>query len=355
MRVCLLDTILERHVADSLARALVARGHDVLAPGKIWKGFHFPSEAGDLARINSHLDQIIDWQPDCVLVMRAATLTPDMIARLRRAGIVTCVWLPDDPVLYDICYRHVIDHHDIVLHCGGTDLLRFYRARGHGAGVNFPFWTDHAAFAPCYAPDAADLDMVFLGNCAGPVRRNRYGTIAALPGRTRIFGKVEQDPKAIHARYINDPDNHTGAISRALGQARLALNIPQYFRDYQGLPYDFPDLAGLGCFQIPSRVIQYAASGLPVLSIGPDQDLATVFPEVAVARSRDEAIAQAKTLLADPDALRARAQDTLARFRRDYSAEARAKLLEHLLCAPQTWRGASASTRAHMFMGLSPG
>lgn len=46
--------------------------------------------------------------------------------------------------------------------------------------------------------------------------------------------------------------------------------------------------------------------------------------------------------------------DSLARFRRDYSAEARAKLLEHLLCAPQTWRSASASTRAHMFMGLSP-
>ena len=347
MRIILFDAILERHVCESLERALRARGHDVRWTGPIWHGHRFAEAAADRDRLRGHVDEICRDGADVLLCLRASALEPELVARLGRSGIHTMVWLPDDPVLDEVCYRHVVGAYRTVLHCGGAQVLDFH-ARRHGrpTGINFPFWTDAEAFPRLHDPERADVDVVFLGNCVGPVRRARYAFLASLPFSTRIHGRVEDDPAGIAGEYVDG----TRAVAAALARAKVAVNLAQWFRDYAGSAYDFPELGGLGHFQYPSRVVQYAAVGLPVVSLS-DPDASDSFPEQIAAASRGECVEQLRRLLDDPDALRAAAAASHARFEASFSAGARAALLERLVAEPDSWRALDARERARLFAG----
>lgn len=286
MKIVIFDEILEVHVCDALSRGLQSLGHEVVRTGKLWKGHLPPASPEDLAPIDALIREICLVGGDALFNFRACTLLPRHLAWLRAAGIRTAVWLPDDPVLYALSYRQIVDSYDLVLHCGGNDILRFYDCQGHKRGVNFPFWVDPALFSPrSAAPAIGAKRAVFLGNLVGPVRGNRYQRLAPLAGHLDLWGKSGPDPLGMHRGYLET----MAAAATTLSAYQVGINIPQFFADYQQTPYDFPGLKELGHFFLPSRVVQYAAAGLPVITLGPEEGSAH-FPLALAVQSGEEAL-----------------------------------------------------------------
>ncbi|MEG4529163.1 polysaccharide pyruvyl transferase family protein [Microcoleus sp. D2_18a_D3] len=326
MKIILFDAILETHACESLAQALTKRGHSVHWTGKIWKGHEFPKQENDISSIWEQVNHSIDLNPDIIFNFRASTLLPEMLIKLKEKGIHTIVWLPDDPVLYHICYRHVVDFYDTILHCGDVNILNFYEQNHGRSGFNFPFWTDQSHFPFSYNPENADYDVVFLGNCIGKVRQERYRFISNLPFSTKIFGKVSEDPFNLCGGFIEA----TKEVSRCLGGGLIGLNIPQYFKDYHSTDYDFPELANLGHFQYPSRIIQYAACGVPIISLQSGEPPGT-FPELITASNISILTKKIRSLINNIESLRQLSCQVNQRFIQSFSAESRAIFLEKII------------------------
>lgn len=347
MEILLFDAINERHVCWSLFRALTELGHDVSYTGPIWSGHFFPEYPSDISKIQQPVDMVLESPPEVLFNFRAATLLPEMVKKIKDAGVFTIVWLPDDPVAYNVCARHVVDCYDLVLHCGGEKILEFYDRNHPFAGVNFPFWTDETAIPYKYRPDKAGLDMVFLGNCNGPVKgikEGRYEILSSQPFATRIFGRVDGDPKGICGGFLDG----SKAISDALSGARCAVSIPQFFQDYKDSKYDFPGLSDLGFFEIPSRVVQYAAAGLPVFTMT-NQPSISSFPELITFRDSNELTSKARTIIDDIECLKQLSERTHQRFVKDFSAKSRAEFIEFLITTKINLRDLNTQERAFLF------
>ncbi|XKH54510.1 hypothetical protein LG284_05845 [Citricoccus nitrophenolicus] len=345
MRVVLYDGIQETHVASSLERALRSRGHEVYNTGRFGSGYLFRDVDELLPSIASHLDLITAFQPDLALVFRPASAPYPVLQALRGTGAVVATWLSDDPVLFKDSYGPVIDLYDLVLHCGNESVLRFYEQRfRRPTGVNFPFWTDHAAFPAVYGQHEPESTVMFLGNMVGPVRRARYEQLAAMGHSVRVYGRMEADPAGMGGGFL-DSD---AEVAEAGGQARVALNIPQFFSAYRGQPTWFPGLEDLGHFDLPSRVVQYAAMGLPVVSVVPGAPRSPAFPEMEVCGSIEEADRWITDML-DSGGLSALAARTLDRFDHSFSAAARVQALEALL-QDDSWRSLDAAERTVWFL-----
>jgi hypothetical protein len=345
MKIALFEDILERHVRRSLSRALTARGHEVIECVPCFSGHHFPTEQSDIERITTTLESIVEQRPDALLNFRASTLTPSMIEYVKGKGVQTLVWLPDDPVLYGVCYSNIVEHYDFVLNCGGLTILEWYERQHDVRGINFPFWTDRSEFPLTHDPRSnSEFDIAFLGQIKGPIRRQRYDLLASLPGEVRIYGRIESDPKKLYHGYLTS----AAETASVLGRAKLAFNIPQFFEHYRGHEYDFPELSSMGHFQYPSRVIQYASVGLPILTYGPDRPPET-FPEMLAAPDIATCISIARELLPDTERLSSIAERTSARFLSSFDASARAEFLEEIVAAPDRVKSASATERARMF------
>lgn len=348
MRIAIFDGINESHVGSSFERALLARGHAVLNTGKIGHGFEFETDAVRLLGIERWIDVVADFRPDVVFVFRPATLPKPQLARLKRCGATLVAWFSDDPVLWDLSYRPIVEHYDLILHCGSERVLAFYEAGfGRPTGPNFPFWTDGAAFPYVYGELPPESDILFLGNVQDEVRRDRYFAMGELRSDIRIHGAVGIDFLGLGAGYL-DFDSEVVDAGR---RARLALNIPQFFRDHTGLPTWFHGLDELGFFQYPSRVIQYAALGLPTMTLCPEPDQLRTFPELVVVDSISAVdLTAAKLLRSDLDDLSRR---TRARFESAFSAGARVSFLEHLLVSDD-WRSMDTRGRAELFAHFPP-
>jgi len=315
----------------------------------VWRGHEFPTTTEDVRSIRDQLHEVIDHGIDVLLVMRASALPPELIREARARGVFVVVWLPDDPVLYDILYRHIVDEYDLVLHCGPERVLEFYDSKGHQPGINFPFWTSTDFFPYCYQPQQAKMDLVFWGNCTGGGRSSRYETIAALPARSRIYGRVDEDSNNLHGGIVKDVNNDQRLVSKTFANFKLGLNIPQLFSKYCGSPYDFPGLKKLGEFQVPSRVVQYAASGLPIISFG--KSLETIFPGAICVEDMDQAT-RALEVVQDVDRLLEISRTTHRTFVRHYSAQERARFLLELIRGESgSCHGMDVETRATLFYG----
>jgi hypothetical protein len=327
MRIALFDQINEVHVCESLASSLAASGCEVTWTGKIWHGHTFPSREEDVRVLDEHVEKIIASSPDALLNFRASSLSAAQVSRLRAAGIRTLVWLPDDPVLYGLTYGQIVDAYDIALHCGNTKVLEFYRHRGHKPGVNFPFWIDPTRFQYSYEPSLCEHALVFFGNMHGPAKSKRYDAICSLHEDLAIYGKVPSDPLGKCKGQLAGPEEAVKVLPRH----RVGLNMAQYFGDYTGTSYAFPGLSMLGHFFLPSRVLQYAAIGLPVLTIQPGQFDAAHYP--AGWRVSDPVQAQAllSRVLPQNETLLSVSARARQQVEMHFSAQSRAKYLLYLL------------------------
>nr|WP_315481648.1 hypothetical protein [uncultured Undibacterium sp.] len=322
MRFYLFDQILETHVCTALERSLVKIGHQVIASGKVWAGHRFPTEPVDIARIDLALEQVIAARPDVLFNFRASTLLPQQIARLRSAGIRTMVWQPDDPVLYDICYSRIMDHYDDVFLCASRRVIDFYRYRGHKSAINMPFWVDTDRYT-CVPHQKKLGDVVFLGNGVGKVRQARYATLCDLTENITLYGQYDNDPAGKVRAYLSEDE-----IIHTIGQYRLSINLPQSFDSYAQTGYDFAGLGLLGQFFLPSRVVQYAALGLPTLTIQASNYDPMHYPPGLHARNFAQAKSLIATTLASPERL-----ELLSKAARQYAvrhldADSRAALLD---------------------------
>lgn len=327
-----------------------AAGHEVYNTGKIGHGFKFASSKQELHKLGAHLDGLLAWEPDVIFVFRPASLPYDLLRRAKSSGAKLLVWLSDDPVLWDLSYGPILDEYDIVLHCGTERVLRFYEEQyGRPTGVNIPFWTDPIAFPYVFGREQRETDALFLGNVHDTVRRQRYFDIGSLQSSVRIHGSVATDYFNLWGGFL-DSDQE---VVQAGARAAVAINIPQFFKDHYGLETWYPGLDRLGFFQYPSRVIQYAAMGLPIISVVPTpQDLQS-FPEIVTVGSMDELDDAIQSVVHAPD-LRDLSLKTYERFRDNYSAVARVMAIESLL-VDDSWRSLSAADRSDWFLQFVPG
>lgn len=344
MKVVLYDAIQESHVADSLERALLARGHEVYSTGRFGAGYAFRDVEELRPVVEPHLNRVTEFGPDLVLVFRPASAPYPILQALRSTGAVLMAWFSDDPVLYQHSYGPVVELYDLILHCGTEEVLHFYEEQfGRPTGVNFPFWTDHVAFPAVYGELEPEYTVMFLGNVVGPLRQGRYEQLAAMRQGVRIFGRVGDDPAGLAGGFLDTDDE----VVQAARRARVAVNIPQLFADHRGQPTWFPGIESLSHFDLPSRVIQYSALGLPTVSVVPGAPPSRSFPELVVCPD----IAAADRWITDalhdgrlPE-LGAQAVD---RFDRSFSAASRVLALESLM-EDDRWRQMDSTERAVWF------
>ena len=327
MKIVLFDEINETHVCDALATGLDDLGHAVFRTGPVWKGHAFATSPEAIASIDARIDEALAAGPDWWLNFRASSLTAGQVERIRRAGVRAAVWFPDDPVLYELCYSKIVDAYDLVLHCGGRQVLDFYRYRGHRIGINFPFWVDLRAWPLRYEPDACDRGPVFYGNMHGVAKRSRYEALCAVAPDVSLYGRLADDPLVRGRGVLNGPHEAAAALPRH----RLGLNAPQRFADYAGSAYDFAGLALLGTFFLPSRVVQYAALGLPTLTLhaGAVVD-AGHYPPGLHARDVAQARAVVERISVQPDLLRGISLAARGDVERFHTGGSRARLLAAL-------------------------
>ncbi len=327
MRIGIFDGILETHLGSSLTRSLRKRGHQVLNTGKIGHGFKFPEVGITTEHLEVAVRQIIDFDADICFVMRPASLPPKILSKLKRQGITMVAWFSDDPVLFELSYAPIVELYDIVLHCGTARVLDFYENRfGRPTGVNFPFWTDHESFPAVWGANKPTTDFLFLGNVQDEVRRDRYFELANLKGSVRIHGNVGSDYFGVSGGYLDSNEEvlASGACTK------VALNIPQFFKNHKGLDTWFKGLGDLGFFEYPSRVIQYMAMGIPTISIVSGIAKFRSYPEMAVVediRGADEVLQQWE----NEGSLKELSENVLGRFDRNFSADSRVLALEFLL------------------------
>ncbi|MDK8346582.1 hypothetical protein QP868_06210 [Brevibacterium sp. UMB1308A] len=344
MRICIFDGILETHVGSSLERAFRKFGHETFNTGKIGSGFKFPKSYEDISHLEATVQKTIRFNPDVVFVMRPASLPHPLLEKLKLTGASLIAWFSDDPVLFDLSYGPILTEYDIVLHCGNERVLAFYEdIFGFATGVNFPFWTDHTAFPPVWGSRKPDTDLLFLGNVHDPVRRERYFALGDTDLDVRIHGNIGADYFGKSGGYLlTDLE-----VVNAASTTKLALNIPQFFKDHRGLETWFPGLDRLGYFEYPSRVVQYMAMGVPTISVVPGESRFETYPEMGIADDMQGAYDLATQWLVEGE-LEKRSQEVLQRFDKHFSADARVMAIEHLL-EDDSWRRLDSRERSQWF------
>jgi hypothetical protein len=318
----------------------------------VWSGWQFPEEQADRKGIADIVDNVIASGPDIALVLRAATLLPEEIWRLRAQGIFTIAWFPDDPVLYEVQTSLIASHYDLTLHATTAAVLTLYESDLGVRGLAFPFWTDNVAFPRLYNPDKSEVDLVFIGNTHTRVKQWRYHWIAELPLSTEIHGLVKEDPNGIHrGSAISDKD-----LARAAARGRLGLSLSQRFSDYSGDRFHFPALDALGEYVLPSRIVQLAAVGVPIVSLThfreTVQSINRIFPPVITFASKEELVRLAKQMRTTPSRLSEISQSTHSWFQCHFTAEARVRFLEVVLADLDKWTALPAKARATAFLSV---
>lgn len=344
MKIAIYDGILETHVASSLERALCRRGHEVLNTGKIGHGFNFPSQGDDIGHLEVAVSRVLSFRPDLVFVMRPASLPFGLIEKLKGKGMTLIAWFSDDPVLFDLSYGPILNEYDYVLHCGNAKVLEFYESRfNRPTGVNFPFWTDHESFPVVWGTQPSTTDALFIGNMNDEVRRARYFALADLELDIRVHGNIGADYFGLSGGYLlTDAE-----VADSGATTKLALNIPQFFKDHRGLPTWFEGLDELGFFEYPSRVIQYMAMGIPTISVIPGAPVFKSYPEMIVVDSIGDAGVAARNLL-DDGKLAELSESVVERFDRFFCADSRVLALEALL-ENDDWRNLDPHDREIWF------
>ncbi len=354
MRWIIYGDIRSRHAVDSLISALRAADQEVVEVPAVERSHVFAPDPEKVAESRRRLEAAMP--ADVLFNFRPEELTPEQVEDLRARSVTTVVWFADDPLLYRLCYRHVVEAYDLTLHTGREDVLAFYEQKRATRGYSFPFWTDDAHYPYGYDPDAADIEVGFLGNCHRPRRAERYDLLASLPWKVRFFGllgrwprndprhragrkNMKRDYAGIHGGRL-EPHEIPGAIRRF----RVAINMAQPFVGVKDR-YSFPRLHEFGEFFFPSRLVLYAAVGLPTVSLTlPGSD--PPFPSVMTATNRDELIDRIGALLDDREALLAASLRTRRDFDSLLTAQSRVAMLLSLIEGP---RDHARATRAELW------
>lgn len=271
MRVAIFGEILEKQVVQDLQIALTNEGVTVFATGPVWSGHLLPPLKTPPQEIDDAIARTNEFAPDLIIVMRQSALRPSRIKQLRAPGRKIFVWLPDDPVLYRV-YSQTIDEYDLALHCGGRTILRFYDKHGHKPGVRYPFWGDEARLPYVGSQAQGLVSAAFFGLLTGRIKSGRADLLLQFadyfPGGITVYGRGDIPAGLETGGYLNGE----AEMQSALSKHHVMLNIPQEISAYVGTRWEQPEFKDMAHFEIPSRLVQMAALGLPVITLAHEQD-----------------------------------------------------------------------------------
>lgn len=327
MRWLLYGDLLERHVVESLDRALRRAGHQVGRLGSLARDHAFREDPARDDLVCARLEASGEW--DAVFNFRTAELSPTVLGWLRARGTRTVGWFSDDPLLYEVCTRAVASWYDLTLHTGREDVLAWYEDQLGVKGYTFPFWSDDEAFPPGGDPDPA-VELGFLGNLRGARRTGRYDLLASLPFRTLFHGTLEHplgDHARLHGGILEAED-----IPRAIERFQVGLNLAQRFDEEIKDRFAFEGLERFGEYWFPSRLVQYAAVGVASVTLtrGP-----APLPSTIAVPDRATLIEVVRGLLEDPGLLDEHRRVARMVFEAMLTADSRVAMLTEVLEAPR--------------------
>jgi polysaccharide pyruvyl transferase WcaK-like protein len=322
----------ERHVVESFAKALRDAGHEVARIPSLVEATGALDR--DRGRESERERAIVDASPgDVLFVFRADELSPRLLVRAREQGMTSVGWFCDDPLYYEVTYRHVVGSYDLTLHTARADVLAYYEERHGAKGYAFPYWTDDTHYPYVYDPDSSDVEIGFVGSFGGRARRMwRYDLLASLPFNVRFHGPMPAgvDDYAQMGLGVLPHDE----VPRALRRFRLGLSLAQTFDEGGSDRWSFPDLARFREYYFPSRIVAYAAAGVPTLTLQRPGTQAPLASITAVS-SRAELIEVAGALVSDRRALVNASRAMSDEFEACLTARSRVAMLETLLAGPR--------------------
>jgi Glycosyl transferases group 1 len=166
--------------------------------------------------------------------------------------------------------------------------------------------------------------------------------LASLPWKARLFGRLADgatDEAGIQAGVLDRAE-----IPEAIRRFRLAINFSQRFDDVEKR-YAFTGLKKFGEYFFPSRMVLYAAVGIPTVSLTlPGLD--PPFGSVITATDRDEVVARIGEVIDDRQALTELSRRARADFEECLTAQSRAALMLSLLDGPHDH---DRATRANLW------
>ena len=324
MKIILFDEIQEVDVVDGLYHSLVSLNLEVKRTGRLGQGFKPLGFWQDKISIDNEVDKIINENYNVLFNFRPGSLSLVHLERLKKAGVYLVIWLSDDPVLYNHIYSQIIDSYNLVLHTGDKKILSFYDSKRHRPGVIFPFWANDRIFDYAYEYVEDKYKYLFLGNITGEVKKNRYTFLEELYPDIIAFGKCENDSKNIFSHNISSAEDLLNSFSKA----KIAINIPQFFMSYKGTEHFFPEMGDMDHFVLPSRTIQYAAFGLPIVSLGV-KGKNLHFPEINNIYEIQDLIRNKK--YNDTEFLISTSIATRKRFEKSFTAISRARYLIEMI------------------------
>ena len=285
-----------------------------------------------------------------MLCLRAFALRPRIVERIRAAGVTTLVWFPDDPVLYKVGYRHVVEAYDIASALRARRGTRVLRAPARRHRGQLPVLDGHDG-VPVRARPGRGRRTTRSSSAA------RWATCApaatacspSLPAEVRVQGQVETTPRASPAPSCAT----TGKSSRRWPRPRRHQPRPALRR----LPRPRVRLPGA---RRPWLVRAARAAWSSTRPRG-CRSSRSIRRERRTRCPRWWSRTTATTwprawsgCWPIPTGCGELGLRTRERFERRLSAERRAELLEALLRIPEGWRALSIAERATLWRGDDP-
>lgn len=330
MKWLIYGDIAEQHVVNSFCDSLNENDIQIIRLPALNRSHQFITDLNEEKQIENSLREVLySHNIDVLFNFRVSQLTARHIELLKNKNIYTFAWLPDDPLLYQICYKHIVNLYDVVLHCGYADVIEFYQRR-HGVqnGFCFPFWSSEKYFPYIYNLNATQYDVGFLGNCHTINRKGRYELLANLPFKTVFFGRPPKEGNYtdIWGGYIHNETD----IPEHLQKLKLAISVPQFFADAKDTIYSFPDLSLFESFYFPSRIVQYAACGIPTI-IKNTQYAKNILSSLLVYENNEDLLEMINEHLSCPKKLLEISKAIHGDFRKYLSARSRVEMLITLM------------------------
>jgi polysaccharide pyruvyl transferase CsaB len=342
--------ILENHVVESFVDELQLRNQTVFRLSSLTRGHKLlPVDQEEV--VFKRLKEFLDGNKIEILFnFRASELSPKILDYFNLLNIKTIVWFPDDPLLYESCYKYVAKYYHITLHCGDQNVLDYYENKLNVKGITFPFWSSPQYFPYVYNNQNASIELGFLGNCHGVARKDRYSLLASLPFNTKIYGKLpkeQTDYASIHGGYIDDYKY----IPSFLSNFKMGLNLAQSFRNLENSPFYYKDVEMFKEFYIPSRIIQYSACGIPIINKS-SIDYSFI-PTIINVGTRVELIEKSKHFLQDDEKLNNLSANIYLDFEKFFSVKNRVELLLRIIHKKVAVSNLTSKERANLWKMIS--
>ena len=259
MRWLLYGDVKSRHAVDALIGALERAGQEVAEIPATGRGF--ASSPIPRRWPNPRAQSRPSCRLTCCLNLRPEQLTPDQIAGLRAKGVTTLVWLADDPLLFRVSYKHVAAAYDVTLHSARGPMCWSSTSAGlMSAAIRFRSGPTTRTSPTATTPMAPTSRSASWATAIASDVRTATTCWRACRGRPGSSGRCRRGPST--TREINAGYLAVDEMPSALRRFRVGISMAQTFVGVRD-QFSFKALERFGEYWFPSRLVLYAAVGIP--------------------------------------------------------------------------------------------